>query len=98
MKKRILSLVLALVLALSLLPTTVFAASYTFNEKATIFTQNFTTTQRSGRLFHGGIHAAFSLERNYHMEYRDERDLRKCFQHERQQEIWRNPCGADLHL
>ena len=43
MKKRILSLVLALVLALSLLPTTVFAASYTFNEKATIFTQNFTT-------------------------------------------------------
>ena len=43
MKKRILSLVLALVLALSLLPTTVFAASYTFNEKATIFTQNSTT-------------------------------------------------------
>ena len=43
MKKRILSLFLVLVLALSLLPAQVFAASYTFDPNATIFTQNFTT-------------------------------------------------------
>ena len=43
MKKRILSLFLVLVMALSLLPAQVFAASYTFDPNATIFTQNFTT-------------------------------------------------------
>ena len=43
MKKRILSLFLVLVMALSLLPAQVFAASYTFDPNATIFTQNYTT-------------------------------------------------------
>lgn len=43
MKKRILPIVLVLVMLLSLLPAQVFAASYTFDPNATIFTQNFTT-------------------------------------------------------
>lgn len=43
MKKRILPIVLVLVMLLSLLPAQVFAASYTFDPNATIFTQNYTT-------------------------------------------------------
>ena len=43
MKKRILPIVLVLVMLLSLLPARVFAASYTFDPNATIFTQNYTT-------------------------------------------------------
>ena len=43
MKKRILLIVLVLVMLLSLLPAQVFAASYTFDPNATIFTQNYTT-------------------------------------------------------
>ena len=42
MKKRILPILLVLVMLLSLLPAQVFAASYTFDPNATIFTQNFT--------------------------------------------------------
>ena len=38
MKKRILPIVLVLVMLLSLLPAQVFAASYTFDPNATIFT------------------------------------------------------------
>lgn len=43
MKKRILPILLVLVMLLSLLPAQVFAASYTFDPNATIFTQNYTT-------------------------------------------------------
>ena len=43
MKRRILPILLVLVMLLSLLPAQVFAASYTFDPNATIFTQNFTT-------------------------------------------------------
>ena len=43
MKKRILPIVLVLAMLLSLLPAQVFAASYTFDPNATIFTQNYTT-------------------------------------------------------
>ena len=43
MKKRIFALIMAMCLALSLLPAQVFAASYTFDPNATIFTQNSTT-------------------------------------------------------
>ncbi len=43
MKKRILPIVLVLDMLLSLLPAQVFAASYTFDPNATIFTQNYTT-------------------------------------------------------
>ena len=43
MKKRILPILLVLVMLLSLLPAQVFAASYKFEPKATIFTQNYTT-------------------------------------------------------
>ena len=43
MRKRILSLLLVAAMLLLMIPTTVFAASYTFDENATIFTQNFTT-------------------------------------------------------
>ena len=43
MKKRILPIVLVLVMLLSLLPAQVFAASYTIDPNATIFTQNYTT-------------------------------------------------------
>lgn len=43
MKKRILPILLVLVMLLSILPAQVFAASYTFDPNAKIFTQNFTT-------------------------------------------------------
>ena len=42
MKKRLVSLLLAVVLVLGLMPTAL-AANYNFDSKATIFTQNFTT-------------------------------------------------------
>ena len=51
MKKRILPILLVLVMLLSLLPAQVFAAGYTFDPNATIFTQNFTTeTPRQNNL------------------------------------------------
>ena len=51
MKKRILPILLVLVMLLSLLPAQVFAASYTFDPNATIFTQNYTTeTHRPNNL------------------------------------------------
>lgn len=78
MKKRILPIVLVLVMLLSLLPAQVFAASYTFDPNATIFTQNYTTeTPRPNNLgdyFTVTSTPLSTADQDHGMEHRQQRN------------------------
>ena len=85
MKKRILPIVLVLVMLLSLLPAQVFAASYTFDPNATIFTQNYTTeTPRPNNL---GDYFTVTTTPLSTVEHRQQRNQCGRLQQERQQAV-----------